>query len=186
MDVDVSEERNDHFPVRDLVSFPQQPKIEAMKKKLKEFNDQVAEEDKLSDTDLERLPNLCGQGTTYSTHFFCGIHAHEKVIPTHLPFMLLLTEQPSTTDDISNLMRALRWPASLSLPALDILRLAVLNPKANAVLFQASIIDDLFSLILISVKSNKNDNCLMLAIRTIANMFSDEKGKAKAIYCLLV
>ena len=78
-------------------------------------------------------------------------------------------------------MRALRWPASLSLPALDILRLAVLNPKANAVLFQASIIDDLFSLLLISVKSNKNDNCLMLAVRAIANMFSVEKGKSKVI-----
>ena len=89
----------------------------------------------------------------------------------------VFADQQSTADDISNLRRALRWPASLSLPALDILRLAVLNPKANEVLFQASIIEDLFSLLLISVKSNKNDNCLMLAIRTIANMFSHKKGK---------
>ena len=76
-------------------------------------------------------------------------------------------------------MRALRWPASLCLPALDILRLTVLNPKANEVLFQKSIFEDLFSLLLISVKSNNNDNCLMLAIRTIANMFSNKKG----MYC---
>ena len=79
-------------------------------------------------------------------------------------------------------MRALRWPASLCLPALDILRLTVLNPKANDVLFQKSIFEDLFSLLLISVKSNNNDNCLMLAIRTIANMFSNKKGMYILLY----
>ena len=60
--MEVDEANNNHFPPTDLVSFPQQPKIEAMMKKLKEFNEQVAEEDKLGDADLERLPNLCGQG----------------------------------------------------------------------------------------------------------------------------
>ena len=79
-------------------------------------------------------------------------------------------------------MRALRWPASLCLPALDILRLTVLNSKASEVLFQDSIFEDLFSLLLISVKSNNNDNCLMLAIRTIANMFSHKKGMYRFRY----
>ena len=79
-------------------------------------------------------------------------------------------------------MRALRWPASLCLPALDILRLMVLNSKASEVLFQDSIFEDLFSLLLISVKSNNNDNCLMLAIRTIANMFSHKKGMYRACH----
>ena len=60
--MEVDEASNNHFPATDLVFFSQQPKFEAMIKKLKEFNGQVAEEDKLGDADIERLPNLCGQG----------------------------------------------------------------------------------------------------------------------------
>ena len=75
--MEVDETINNHFPPADLVSFPQQPKFDAMMKKLKEFNEQVAEEDKLSDADLERLPNLCDQGIRllpkhnhFSVYFF--------------------------------------------------------------------------------------------------------------------
>ena len=67
--MEVDEANNNHFPPKDLVAFPQQPKIDAMMKKLKEYNEQVAEEDKLSDADLERLPNLCGPGMSLLHEF---------------------------------------------------------------------------------------------------------------------
>ena len=66
--MEVDEANNNHFPPTDLVFFSQQPKFEAMIKKLKEFNGQVAEEDKLGDADIERLPNLCGQGINTIEH----------------------------------------------------------------------------------------------------------------------
>ncbi len=147
MDVDAV---NTHFPQKEFLAFSQQPKFEAMIKKLKEFNQEVEEGDRLDEADLERLPQLC-------------------------------TSPDSASGDVPTLMRALGWPGKYSFPALDILRLAILNPKSSQMLLDEQIIDNLFSLLLMNTSPGALDNCKMLAIRTMANMFSTEKGNVSSV-----
>lgn len=143
MDVDAV---NLHFPQKEFFSFAQAPKFEALTKKMKEFNQSVSAEQKLTDDEIDRLPQLCTPG------------------------------QSPQNEDIPNLMRALGWPAKFSFPALDILRLAILNPKASALLLDGEIIDKLFSLLLLNINASALDNCQMLAMKTLANMFCSERG----------
>ena len=74
------------------------------------------------------------------------------------------------------LLRALRWPESLCFPALDILRCAVLNPKANAFVLNDGLINDFISLLFANISPKAPDNCKMLALRTFANMFATKEG----------
>ncbi len=56
---------NSYFPQKDFLSFTQVPKLEAMTAKLKEFNGQVKEEQRLQDGQLDRLKLLCQRGESY-------------------------------------------------------------------------------------------------------------------------
>lgn len=53
---------NTHFPQTKFLSFKQPPKFEAMTSKLKEFNAQVPEGDRLDDAELDKMHMLCMEG----------------------------------------------------------------------------------------------------------------------------
>ena len=137
---------NVHFPQTKFLSFKQTPKFEAMTSKLKEFNAQVPEGDRLQDDQLEKMHLLC------------------------------MEDKDSSTDDVVCLMKALRWPQNMSFPALDILRCAVLNPKTNKFLLNDTTIDDVISLMMSGLDAGSPDNCKMLTLRILANMFLNDRG----------
>lgn len=139
---------NTFFPQTTFLGFNQMPNPTAMVNKLKQFNATVGTEFQIpSDDLLERLPNLG------------------------------LPEADSTSADVANLIKVLGWPLDKTFPALDILRLAVKNPKANDTLLNAELIDNLVSLLLTSIDPVAPDACQMLGLRTMANMFTVEAGK---------
>ncbi len=57
MDVD-----NTYFPQKEFLSFSLPPKVEAMVSKLKQFNDEVPLELRLTEQQLERMQHLCNKG----------------------------------------------------------------------------------------------------------------------------
>lgn len=75
------------------------------------------------------------------------------------------------------LLKALRWPQNLSFPALDILRCAIVNPKANNFLLDERTIDEVISLMMTGLDAASPDNCKMLTLRILSNMFLDQRGK---------
>lgn len=88
----------------------------------------------------------------------------------------VFADQESTQDDVALLMKILGWPQQKAFPALDILRLAVINPKVSPMLLDLSIAHDLIRLLLTNLQPGVPDNCVMLALRVLSNLFSLENG----------
>eukprot|EP00095_Tigriopus_kingsejongensis_P004294 maker-scaffold722_size106786-snap-gene-0.32 protein:Tk04294 transcript:maker-scaffold722_size106786-snap-gene-0.32-mRNA-1 annotation:"phospholipase a-2-activating protein isoform x2" len=141
------DEPNTYFPQTSYLSFSAKPKVDMMIKKLKEFNAKANDDVKVKEDVLDRLP------------------------------LLVSSDQDGSTGDIASLMKALRWPKDMAFPALDILRLAITNPKVNSMLMEDVVLNDLLSLLLVNMKPEMPVNCQMLAMRTLSNMFSVEKGE---------
>ena len=73
----------DYFPQDSYLSFVQQPKFEALTKKMKEFNEKIPEDDKLESESIERLHRICSRGK--------GIHAarvYDIVLTRLNPFVI--------------------------------------------------------------------------------------------------
>ena len=74
-------------------------------------------------------------------------------------------------------MKALRWPCEMTFPALDILRLSILNPKVHEYLLDDFVLNDLLSMFFLMIKEGMPANNQMLALRSLVNLFSTEKGE---------
>ena len=91
-------------------------------------------------------------------------------------FFIIGPDKDASTEDVVCLLKALRWPQNLSFPALDILRCAIVNPKTNNLLLDDKTIDDVISLMMTGLGTESPDNCKMLTLRILANMFLDQRG----------
>ncbi len=76
-------------------------------------------------------------------------------------------------------MLCLSWPSDKVFPALDVLRLAVLNASASAILLQDDI--KLLSVLLDNLSANKPANCQMLSLRVLSNLFSSPTTAAHSL-----
>lgn len=80
-------------------------------------------------------------------------------------------------DDWTNLVRILEtWPSDKIFPALDILRLAVINESISSVVRTEENFERIFHLFVKNV-INAGDSCTMLAGRGLTNMFTSQQGK---------
>lgn len=91
-------------------------------------------------------------------------------------FVSLISDKDVNNEDLAALMKALGWSSDLAFPALDVLRLAILNPRVNAALLSDELLKQVFSLLLLNLSQSSSENCQMLALRTIANMYSTDAG----------
>ena len=150
MEVDCPNEENVYFPADSFLSFQQAPNMTKLINKLKEFNAETDEELKVKDEDLDRMANLVNP------------------------------EVESSPQDLINLMKMLGWPDNKAFPALDVLRLTVLNERvaSNFMFKDDSIIDKLLSLLLANLSGKVSDNCQLLAVRTLCNLFKTNRGLA--------
>lgn len=140
-------EINNHFPMREMLTFKSLPKLDQMLKKLKEFNSQVPNELQLLDGQIDRMEHLCRPDG-------------EPQIP-----------------DVLSLVSMLRWPQDKLFPVLDITRLAVVNPKLGTIIFKHDILNEILTALVQSVKETSPDNSQMLALRCFANLFDTDEGK---------
>ena len=77
---------------------------------------------------------------------------------------------------VSNLVKALRWPQEFTFPCIDLVRMAILNPPTADILL-AKHSEELLDIILQNLSSSTKAANQMLALRSLANLFSTDKGK---------
>ena len=85
-------------------------------------------------------------------------------------------------EDVTSLLNVLRWPDEMTFPALDILRLALTNSRAQEYLLDDYVLNDLLSLFFVMIKPEMPAACQMLTVRCLVNMFGHEKGKIRTWY----
>ncbi len=72
-----------------------------------------------------------------------------------------------------SLLKCLGWPCEKTFPALDVLRLAVLNPHAVAILLGSEDNrEGLVSILFANLSAKAPDACQMLSLRVLSNLFS--------------
>jgi len=145
MDTGETAKTNSYFPMADYLTFAQGIKPEPLVKKLREFNQQVAEEARVGEEVLAMLPALAGA-------------------PPAEPAPL-----------VHALAALLSWEGAFVFPALDLCRAALLNPAAQELLLETDILNKVFSTCLSMIDREAPAAAQMLALRTLANMFATVK-----------
>ena len=84
------------------------------------------------------------------------------------------TETPRL-EDIANLINILRWPTEFNFPCIDLVRLALVNPPASDLLL-AKHAEELLDILLQNLSVTDKKPNQMLALRSLANLFSSDKG----------
>ncbi len=75
------------------------------------------------------------------------------------------------------MIKVLGWPSAQAFPGLDILRLGILRQQcAKLLLDQPDNLNKVFSLLLANIHPSAPGNCQMLALRSLANLFSNQSG----------
>ncbi|ESP05233.1 hypothetical protein LOTGIDRAFT_227892 [Lottia gigantea] len=136
-----SQLNNTYYPVTIYLTLSQSNPQQIMNK-LKEFNQSVESDKKLSESELEE-------------------------------FYTFITAQTSTDKQIATLCRLLLWPENVVFPALDILRLRITSPEINTLFTsKPGFLEGLYQYL----SPDQPTANQMLAIRIIANSFSQSKG----------
>lgn len=85
------------------------------------------------------------------------------------------TSDDPQRQEVANLIKCLRWPKDFTFPCIDITRLAILNQTAcHLILSKHS--EELMDILLQNLSMQDKVNNQMLALRCLANLFSNEKG----------
>lgn len=72
-------------------------------------------------------------------------------------------------------MQILRWPKDYTFPAIDIVRLTILNPPACALLLSRHS-EELLDILLDQLSHSDKPANQMLALRSLANLFTNDRG----------
>lgn len=91
-----------------------------------------------------------------------------------LPSLATLTPEVTL---LPSLVRLLSWPDQFVFPALDLARIAVLNPGLQASLLDKDNVDLLYSACLKQVDKEAPVPCQMLALRTLSNLCTTSQGE---------
>jgi len=149
MDTSEPPPENTYFPQKDFLQFANVPNLEALTKKLLEFNGKMPEAARLEESQITRIVALNS-----------------------------LADAPDSID-IVRLLKVLKWPKTIEVnPALDIARLLVLKPKFSDAIFNSESTSAEFADIVIShiADASKPKN-QMLALKLLVNLFASPKGE---------
>ncbi len=90
---------------------------------------------------------------------------------------LAVNQQSLEIQDVSNLVKTLRWPKDLCFPCIDLVRLALVDaPTADLLLSKHS--EELLDILLQNLSLTDKAANQMLALRSLANLFSTDKGES--------
>ncbi|XP_058944914.2 phospholipase A-2-activating protein [Pocillopora verrucosa] len=145
---------NPYFPKTSCVSFDS-ANVNAIAGKLKEFNESLEEDQKLSEDELKNLIELLND---------VGAAADKCKSPK--------------VSHMSLLVRALKWPQNQLFPALDILRLAVRFPSIANMCCSGSEGDNLTAHLLACTRDDNPPSNVLLSFRIISNLFLSFDGSA--------
>ncbi|KAJ7334356.1 hypothetical protein OS493_014667 [Desmophyllum pertusum] len=144
---------NPYFPKTSCVSFDS-ANINAIAGKLKEFNGSLEEEQRLAEDELQNL-----------LEFLNDVASADK------------SSSPKV-EQMSSLVKALKWPPNQLFPALDILRLAVRFPSVANICCSGSEGDNLTAHLLACTRDDNPQSNVLLSFRIFSNLFMSYDGSA--------
>lgn len=145
--------QNPYFPKTSFVSFDS-ANVTAIGGKLKEFNVSLDEDLQLDEEELKTLLELLEE-----------VASADK-------------SRTPKVEQLPPLVKTLKWPPKVLLPALDILRLAVRFPSIAKLCCTNSEGDNLTALLLACTRDDNPQTNVLLSFRIFANLFLSDEGSA--------
>ena len=91
------------------------------------------------------------------------------------------TTKSPQIQDVACLIRVLKWPKDYVFPCIDVARLAILNPPACQMILSKHS-EEFVDILLQNLALSEKVNSQMLALRSLANLFDNEKGKQRTSF----